>query len=163
MIMRGFISTVALAAVLAAAPAGAQWASQASGTTAEFRGLSAVSSAVVWASGTGGRVARTVDGGRHWTIDTIAGATTLDLRAIVARSATHAVALSSGPAERGQARIFRTTDGAHWTQQYESAQPGVFLDALAFWDDTHGIAMSDPVGGKLLLLATDDGGATWMP
>lgn len=161
--MRGFMLTVALATALAPTPAGAQWAPQASGTTAEFRGLSAVSPAIVWASGTGGRVARTMDSGRHWTIDTIAGATTLDLRAIVARSATHAVALSSGPSERGQARIFRTTDGAHWTQQYESAQPGVFLDALAFWDDTHGIAMSDPVGGKLFVLATDDGGATWTP
>lgn len=44
---------------------------------------------------------------------------------------------------------------------FETAEKGVFLDAMAFWDDQHGIALSDPVGGKLFLLATDDGGVTW--
>src|SRR4029079_3941964 len=44
---------------------------------------------------------------------------------------------------------------------YETAQKGVFLDALAFWDKDHGIALSDPVGGELFILATDDGGRTW--
>ncbi len=164
--MRVLLSAVAVSAVAtiaSARAAGAQWTPQASGTTAEFRGLSVVSPSIVWASGTGGRVARTTDGGRTWTVDTIAGAANLDLRAIAARSATHAVALSSGPAEQGQAKIFRTTDGTHWTQQYQSTQAGVFLDALAFWDDEHGIAMSDPVGGKLFLLSTGDGGATWTP
>jgi len=164
--MRILLSAVAVSALVTAASpslAGAQWTPQASGTTAEFRGLSVVSPSIVWASGTGGRVARTTDGGRSWIVDTIAGAAKLDLRAIAARSATHAVALSSGPAEQGQAKIFRTTDGTHWTQQFQSTQPGVFLDALAFWDDEHGIAMSDPVSGKLFLLSTSDGGATWTP
>ena len=32
---------------------------------------------------------------------------------------------------------------------------------MAFWDDRHGIALSDPIGGRLFLLATDDAGATW--
>src|SRR5579884_3681208 len=144
-----------------AAPLAAQWTPLASGTTAEFRGLSAVNATTVWASGTRGRVARTTDGGATWTIDTIHGADALDLRAIVARGATRAWALSAGPAEAGQAKIYRTLDGHTWTQQFATARSGVFLDAMAFWDDTHGIAMSDPVGGKLYLLATDDGGATW--
>jgi photosystem II stability/assembly factor-like uncharacterized protein len=37
----------------------------------------------------------------------------------------------------------------------------VFIDALSFWDASHGIAMSDPVDGKLFLLRTDDGGKSW--
>ena len=41
------------------------------------------------------------------------------------------------------------------------AQKGVFLDAITFWDDDHGIAMSDPIDGRLFILATDDGGKTW--
>ena len=32
---------------------------------------------------------------------------------------------------------------------------------MAFWDDRHGIAFSDPIDGRLFLLATDDAGATW--
>ena len=160
--MRALIAAT-LALVAVAQNATAQWMPQAGGTRIEYRGLSAVSPDVVWASGTHGSIAKTGDGGADWLVTSIDSGSTLDLRAIVARSATHAVALSSGPAEQGQARIFRTTDGAHWTQVYSTTQPGVFLDALAFWDDAHGIAMSDPVRGKLFLVATDDGGATWTP
>jgi photosystem II stability/assembly factor-like uncharacterized protein len=53
---------------------GAQWAPQATGTNAEFRGLAVVSPAVVWASGTRGRVAHTTNGGATWTVDTVPGA-----------------------------------------------------------------------------------------
>ena len=144
-----------------ASTARAQWTPQASGTNAEFRGLSAVSPTVAWASGTRGRFVRTTDGGATWRLDSIAGAGALDLRALVARDATHAWAISSGPAEQGQANIFRTRDGVHWSKVFETSQQGVFLDALAFWDDRHGIALSDPVDGKLFVLVTDDGGDTW--
>jgi photosystem II stability/assembly factor-like uncharacterized protein len=143
------------------APIGAQWSPQQSGTNAEFRGLSVVSPTVVWASGTRGRVAHTTDGGATWTIDTVGGADTLDLRAIQARSATRAWASSAGPAEQHQAKIFATTNGREWHLQFATADSGVFLDAMAFWDARHGIAMSDPVGGRLFLLSTSDGGATW--
>jgi len=144
-----------------AAHADAQWIPQQSGTTAEFRGLVALSANVVWASGTRGRVARTTDGGKSWHIDSVPGADSLDFRDIHALSATQAWAMSAGPAERGQAKIFRTQDGASWTKQFDTNQKGVFLDAISFWDDRHGIAMSDPVEGRLFVLGTDDGGTTW--
>lgn len=147
--------------LLAAAPSAAQWMPQESGTNAEFRGLSVVSPSIVWASGTRGRVARTTNGGTTWSIDTVAGADSLDLRAIRGASARRAWASSAGPAEQRQAKIFATTNGRDWRMQYTTSDSGVFLDALAFWDDRHGIAMSDPVGGRLFLLATNDGGATW--
>ena len=121
--------------------ASAQWTLQRSDTDAEFRGLVAVSPTVVWASGTQGRVARTTDGGASWRFDFVLDADSLDLRDIDARSATTAVAMSAGEAERGQAKIFRTTDGRTWKKVYETTQKGVFLDALSFWDDRHGIAM----------------------
>ena len=139
----------------------AQWVPQQSGTNAEFRGLVATSASVVWASGTRGRVARTTNGGATWSVDSVPGAAGLDFRAIAPRSDRLAWVISAGPAEQGQAQIFRTTDGANWVRQFTTAQAGVFLDAIAFWDDRHGIAMSDPVGGKLFILATDDGGETW--
>jgi photosystem II stability/assembly factor-like uncharacterized protein len=140
-----------------------RWTPQVSGTNAEFRGLSAVDAATVWASGTRGRVARTTDGGRTWTVDSIPGAAGLDLRDIHALSATRAWTASAGPAEQNQAQIFRTDDGLHWNRQLAIRDSGVFLDAIAFWDGDHGIAMSDPVKGKLFVLVTDDGGATWAP
>ena len=145
-----------------AATAGAQWSPQRSGTTAELRGLSVVDRRVAWASGTGGRVLRTTDGGATWRLDSIAGASALDLRAIHALDGRRAWGISAGPAEEGKARIFHTADGgATWAEQWSTAEKGVFLDAIAFWDARHGIAMSDPVDGHLYLLTTDDGGATW--
>lgn len=156
--------TTALAAagwLLLVSSAGAQWTLQSSNTDAELRGLVVVSPAVVWASGTQGRVARTTDGGTTWRIETVPGTDSLDFRDIDARSATRAVAMSAGEAEHGQAKMFRTTDGRSWSKVYETTQKGAFLDALSFWDDRHGIAMGDPVDGRLFILVTDDGGATW--
>jgi photosystem II stability/assembly factor-like uncharacterized protein len=161
--MRYFVFAILLAcAGCASATFGAGvWSPQPSGTTAEFRGLSAVSADVVWASGTRGRYARSTDGGRTWHVDSVAGASALDFRDIFAASATRAWAMSAGPGEQDQVQIFRTDDASRWTRQFASRDSGVFLDALAFWDDQHGIAMSDPVRGRLFILVTDDGGASW--
>ncbi|HWJ13998.1 MAG TPA: hypothetical protein VNS10_09680 [Gemmatimonadaceae bacterium] len=141
--------------------ASAQWAPQPSGTTAEFRGLSAVSGSVVWASGTRGRVAHTSDGGKTWKIDTVPGAAALDLRAIFATSGRRVWTMSAGLADSNQAQIFHTEDGARWSRQFTTFEKGVFLDALAFWDDDHGIALSDPADGKLFVIVTDNGGKVW--
>ena len=161
---RTLLATTALPLLVALVPAatGAQWAPQSSGTDAELRGLSVVGPRVVWVSGTRGRFARTIDGGATWRVDSIAGASALDLRAIHALDARRAWAISAGPAEEGKANIYATTDGgARWTRQWFTEQRGVFLDAIAFWDARHGIAMSDPVDGRFYVLTTDDGGATW--
>jgi photosystem II stability/assembly factor-like uncharacterized protein len=116
---------------------------------------------VAWASGTRGRVAHTSDGGRTWKIDTVPGATSLDLRAIFATNKRRVWTSSAGLADSGQAQIFHTDDGTNWSRQFNSSEKGVFLDALAFWDNDHGIALSDPADGKLFVLVTDDGGKAW--
>ena len=48
--------------------ANAQWQKQTVETDAGFRGLSVVSENVIWASGTGGTVIRTTDGGKNWQV-----------------------------------------------------------------------------------------------
>jgi photosystem II stability/assembly factor-like uncharacterized protein len=137
---------------------GAQWRTTSSPTEVELRGLSVVSPQVVWASGMRGTVLRTTDGGRTWERDTISGATTLDFRAIAATSRDVAHALSIGDSSR----IYRTTDGGRtWSLRFMSTRKGSFFDAIQFWDAEHGIAMSDPVDGHFLIIATDDGGDTW--
>jgi photosystem II stability/assembly factor-like uncharacterized protein len=45
--------------------------------------------------------------------------------------------------------------------QFKSSRPAAFFEAMAFWDRDHGIAMSDPVDGRFLIIATSDGGRTW--
>jgi len=149
--------------LLVAVTADAQsWSKLNAPATASFRGLTVVSDAVVWASGTEGTVIRTVDGGKNWSVIKVPGTEQLDFRGIHAFDANTAIVISSGPAEKGQAHIYRTTDGGrNWVQVFEQKTAGIFFDALAFWDRKHGIVLSDPVEGRFVLFATDDGGSTW--
>lgn len=138
--------------------AAAQWRAQASPTDAELRGLSVVSPRVVWASGMHGTVLRTTDGGATWERDTVPGASSLDFRAVAGTSRDVAHALSIGDSSR----IYRTTDGGRtWSLRFTSTRKGSFFDAVQFWDAKHGIAMSDPVDGRFLIITTDDGGDSW--
>ncbi len=151
-----------LLAFLLSSPAHAQaWRPQASGTTAELRGLSAPSPKVAWATGAKGTVLRTTDG-RRWEARPVPGGEALDFRDVHARNADRAWILAAGPGASG--RIYRTTDGgARWTLQFTNAEPEGFLDALAFWDGAHGIALGDVLRGRFQMLTTGDGGATWTP
>ena len=138
----------------------AQWTPQQSGTSARFRGISAVSPMVAWASGSGGTYARTTDSGATWQSAVVPGAAQLDFRDVQAVDANTAYLLSIGPGE--QSKIYKTTDGGHgWMLQFTNRNPKAFFDAFAFWDARNGIAMSDPVDGRFILIKTTDGGATW--
>jgi photosystem II stability/assembly factor-like uncharacterized protein len=135
-----------------------QWEMQKSGATASLRGVCAVSSTVVWASGSNGTYLRTTDGGKIWQAGTIPGASSLDFRDIQAFDANTALVISAGT----PAKIYKTTDGGKtWKEKYSNDKPGVFFDSMAFWDKKNGIAFSDPVDGYFLLIVTDDGGETW--
>ena len=145
-----------------AATAGAQWSFAASGTTAEFRGLSVVNERVVWASGQRGTVARSDDGGVTWRVDTVPGATNLDFRSIHATDSKTAFIASAGEAEKGLAAIYATHDaGRSWQRVYTTDTKGVFFDAIAFRNAKHGVVLSDPVDSAFFLLETRDGGRSW--
>jgi photosystem II stability/assembly factor-like uncharacterized protein len=99
---------------------------------------------------------RTIDGGKTWTVGVVPDAGKLDFRDVEAFDANTAYLLSIGEGENS--RIYKTNDGGEtWKLQFKNTNPKAFFDALAFWDKTHGIAMSDPVDGKYLLIETKDG------
>ena len=138
-----------------------QWIKQTVNTTASFRGLSVVNEKVVWASGTGGTVIRTVDGGKAWDVIIIPGAEKLDFRDVEAFDANTAYILSIG--NGADSRIFKTIDGGKtWKEQFRNANEKAFFDAIACWTAEHCIAMSDPVDGHYVLINTTDGD-TWNP
>jgi photosystem II stability/assembly factor-like uncharacterized protein len=138
-----------------------QWVKQTVNTTASFRGLSVVSEKVIWASGTGGTVIKTADGGKTWKVVTVPGAEKLDFRDIEAFDANIAYILSIGNGENS--RLYKTTDGgATWKAQFTNKNEKAFFDAVACWDAKNCIAMSDPVDGHYVLIATTDG-ENWKP
>jgi photosystem II stability/assembly factor-like uncharacterized protein len=124
--------------------------------------VSAVSERVAWASGARNTVLRTTDGGATWERHPVPGADSLDFRSVRAVDARTAFVASAGDGAEGQARIYKTADGgATWALVLADTTKGAFFDALGFWDADHGVVLSDPVGGRFLVLATDDGGRTW--
>src|SRR5687768_7156000 len=110
--------------VLSAAAAG-QWVKQTVNTTASFRGLSVVSEKVVWASGTGGTVIKTTDGGKAWRVMAVPGADKLDFRDIEAFDSNTAYILSIGNGEAS--RIYKTVDGgATWKELFRNKNEKAF-------------------------------------
>jgi len=139
--------------------ASAQWKKFDVGTTSSFRGLDVVSKKVIWASGTGGTVIRSINGGRTWKVIKVPGAEKLDFRDIEAFGKQTAYVLSIGTGT--DSRIYKTSDGGeNWQRQFVNQIPGAFFDSIAFWDKNHGIAQSDPVDGKYVFYETRDG-KTW--
>lgn len=150
----------ALLAAGGASVAAQGWMAQPVPTTASLRGLSVPSDSVVWASGTGGTVVRTTDGGASWQVVRVPGADSLDFRDIEAFDGQTAFVLSIG--NGALSRIYVTRDGgATWSLQFRNADSSAFYDCFAFWSRERGIAMSDPVRETFRLLSTVDGGATW--
>lgn len=125
---------------------------------ASLRGISAVNEKVAWASGTGGTVLRTVDGGTTWQNVTVPEETKTDFRDIEAFSANEAIVISAG----SPAKIYKTMDGGkNWKLTYLNEDEKIFYDAMGFWDSKNGIAFSDAMDGHLVIITTKDGGETW--
>ncbi|MDW7695987.1 oxidoreductase [Flammeovirgaceae bacterium SG7u.111] len=136
------------------------WEIQDSGNKASIRGISAVNKKVCWLSGSGGTVAKTVDGGKTWVNLKVPNADSLDFRDIEAFSAKEAIIMSVG--NGANSRIMKTVDGgATWKEVFVNKEAEGFFDGIAFWDKKHGILMGDPINGKLYILKTDDAGETW--
>lgn len=143
-----------LLCIISACAAQAQWVRQNVDTTASLRGLSVVNEKVVWASGTGGTVIRTIDGGRTWKVMTVPGADKLDFRDVEAFDANTAYILSIGNGE--SSRIYRTTNGGrNWELEFKNENEKAFFDAIACMTIESCIAVSDPVGGAFLVIVRD--------
>src|SRR5262249_48947073 len=120
-----------------ARPPGYSWHDTPTGTTAHFRGLSAVSATTAWVSGytsTDGVVMRTTDRGATWQDVSPPGAAGLQFRDIEAFDANHAVAMSIGgfPTDF---RIYVTSDGGQtWSITQQNTNPGAFYDCMTFFN-----------------------------
>lgn len=128
------------------------------GTKTSMRGLSVVNDTIVWASGSGGMVARSTDGGTTWQWMTVKGFEKTEFRDIEAFDANTAVIMGIA----APAYILKTTDGGkNWKVVYENKDTSMFLDAMEFWNEESGIVIGDPLNNRMFIARTFDGGNNW--
>ena len=127
------------------------------GRKTSVRGLSVVNEKVVWASGSNGMVARTVDGGLHFDWIQVPGYEKRDFRDVEAFDAETAIIMTIDT----PAVILKTRDGGKtWSIVLEDKRPGMFLDAMSFRGRS-GVVVGDPVMGRAFLAKTSNAGDTW--
>jgi hypothetical protein len=158
------------------APSSVVWQMQDSGINAGLRGIYSVDDNVAWASGTGGTVLKTIDGGAHWLKCAVPDAATdgasLDFRGMQAWDAQTAIVMASGAGEKS--RLYKTEDGCKtWKMLARNAEKDGFWDAIIHPKETYGdtkfpdytLLVGDPINGHF---DTRDGtamrqGIRWEP
>lgn len=130
----------------------------ASGIKSSMRGLSAVDDKTVWVSGSSGIVGLSTDSGNTWKWMKVKGYEKTDFRDIEAFDEKTAIIMGVDT----PAIILKTIDaGETWTKVFEDKTPGMFLDAMEFWNEQSGIVIGDPIHGKMYIGRTFDGGNSW--
>ena len=139
-----------------------KWELKPTGSKASLRGLSTPSDRAIWACGSNATVIRSEDGGESWIACAPSqfASQEIEFRSIHAwDTKTACIATAGTPAV-----ILRTDNGGlNWSKCYEANSEKAFFDGLRFWDRNRGIAFSDPVDGRLLIVETEDGGRHWQP
>ncbi|WP_337171017.1 hypothetical protein [Gemmatimonas aurantiaca] len=149
-----------LQAQRAAAGSAPRITEQQSGVTQLIQAVHATSANVVWASGPGGTVLRTLDGGATWQRRMTPAGDSLQFRDVHALNADTAWVLSigNGPASR----IYRTVDGGTtWALQFINRDSTAFYDCMSFGTHDQGIVFGDATADGTHILRTTNGGNTW--
>ena len=129
------------------------------GQKVSIRGLSMPTASVVWASGSNGMVARSVDGGNTFRWMRVEGYAKRDFRDIEAFDSSTAILMVVD----APAIILKTTDGGlSWKKVFEDQRPGMFLDAMDF-SGNNGVVIGDPINGKTFMAVSKDKGDSWVP
>ncbi len=129
-----------------------------SGRKTSIRGLSVVDDNIIWASGSSGSVARSLDGGKTFEWQTVTGYEKRDFRDIEAFDANTAIIMAVAE----PAVILKTKDaGKSWYKVFEDTTKGMFLDAMDFIQNKFGVVIGDPIDNKIFLAVTEDAGEHW--
>lgn len=123
-----------------------------------IRGMSIVNDKILWVSGSNGTVGRSLNGGDSIQWMKVSGFEKRDFRDIEAFDAHTAIIIAIDT----PAVILKTINGGiTWKIVFEDKTPGMFLDAMEFWNINSGIVVGDPIDGKIFIARTFDGGNTW--
>jgi photosystem II stability/assembly factor-like uncharacterized protein len=152
---------IAFLLLLFALSAHAQFTLEDAHTSGSLRGIDAVSDQIAWASGSGGTVLLTTDGGANWKHCAVPpGGAKLDFRGVQGFDARTAVVMASGTGPLSA--IYKTTDGcATWKMVFANPDKDGFFDVLRKVTAHQMYLMGDPVGGKFAMFFSPDQGEKW--
>jgi len=103
---------------------------------------------------------RTKDGGNTWVAGTFPGIQTDGLLcSIFADGPDNAWIAYYDYADGG--KIFHTADGGQNWDQLNAPVEDVFVSAIYFWDQDHGIIWGDAIDSLFSIFTTSDGGLSW--
>ena len=123
-----------------------------------IRALAVPNLNTIWASGSKGSIARSVNGGTDFEWMQVKGYETRDFRSIHAWDEKEAIIVAVAV----PAIILKTKDGGtSWYKVYENADTLMFLDAIHFKDASNGLVVGDPISNHIFLLSTVDKGEHW--
>jgi len=123
-----------------------------------IRALAVPNLNTIWASGSKGSIARSVNGGTDFEWMQVKGYETRDFRSIHAWDEKEAIIVAVAE----PAIILKTKDGGtSWYKVYENTDTLMFLDAIHFKDASNGLVVGDPISNHIFLLSTVDKGEHW--
>ncbi|MBL4710288.1 MAG: hypothetical protein JKY48_17800 [Flavobacteriales bacterium] len=132
--------------------------SQVSPVNTSIRGISILDSNIIWLSGAKGTILRTSNGGVSWEKLNPPDQDSLDFRDVEAFSENSALITSAGY----PSRVYKTIDGGiSWSLVHENLDSAAFMNSIAFKNQNEGIILGDQLGGRHLILKTNDQGETW--
>ncbi len=130
-----------------------------SGTKTSLRGLSIVDENIIWASGSNGIVARSVDGGKNFIWKQVPQFEKKEFRDIEAFDSNTAIIMCIAE----PAYILKTIDGGkNWRTVFFDSTKGMFLDAMHFRNHKNGVVIGDPINNKPFIAITKNAGKNWL-
>lgn len=121
-----------------------------------IRAILAASDSNIYFAANNGQIGYSPDLGKTWKIDTIhQDDRTPSFRSIAKTEEAVFILSIESPA-----LLYKWQDSKK-ELIYRDNHPEIFYDSMTFFDDTHGIALGDPIDGCFSILLTSDGGKTW--
>lgn len=124
-----------------------------------LRGLSVVNDNIIWASGSNGKVAKSINRGKTFEWITIKNYEQRDFRDVEAFDENTALVMAVDL----PAIILKTKDGGKtWFEVFHDNTKGMFLDAMDFDANGNGMVVGDPINNKLFIATTANYGDKWL-
>ncbi|MFA8342530.1 MAG: WD40/YVTN/BNR-like repeat-containing protein [Rhodothermaceae bacterium] len=120
--------------------------------------MSIVDDNVIWVSGSKGTILKSVNGGDTWQNVSPKNFAEKGFRDIHAWDKEKAIIMGIA----SPAIFLKTEDGGkNWKEVYQNSLENIFFDSMEFWNDSCGMAFSDPINKRHFIIKTTDYGNSW--